>query len=257
MSKHDTPRPAGTYRYISRWVPDRREAILVLYMLIHLAWYFLDEHFIGADYPGLHIMHCALDDKIPFCAWFIFPYLSWFLYMAIPGIWFYLHEKPVFEKYVLTLECGWFVCMLINTVYPNGQLLRPTSYPDNIAGDLVALIQTADTPTNVFPSMHIVGALGIAVALFKSEKLRKKTGLQIFSVLLCISICMATMFLKQHSAVDVMGALVVFIITYFFVYHGPASRLLTWLANVFLKNCELDELCAYRAKHPVKKPKKA
>ena len=253
MSRHNISRSNGTYRYISPWVPDRREAILIVYMLIHLVWYFLDEHFIQADYPGLHIMHCALDDDIPFCAWFIFPYLSWFLYMAIPGIWFYLHEKPVFEKYVLTLECGWFVCMFINTVYPNGQLLRPASYPDNIAGTLVRLIQSMDTPTNVFPSMHIVGALGVAVAFFKSEKLRKKTGLQIFSVLLCTSICMATMFLKQHSAVDVMGAAVVFIVTYFFVYHGPASKLLTWLAGTILKRCELDKLCAYRAEHPVKR----
>lgn len=253
MSKNKPPRPAGTYRYISPWVPDRKEAILVLYMFVHLAWYFLDEHFIQADYPGLHLMHCALDDRIPFCAWFIFPYLSWFLYMAIPGIWFYLHEKPVFEKYVLTLECGWFVCMLINTVYPNGQNLRPASYPDNIAGVLVQLIQAVDTPTNVFPSMHIVGALGVAVALFKSKKLRKKIALQIFSVLLCISICLATMFLKQHSAVDVLGALVVFAATYFFVYCGPASRLLAWLAAALLKRCDLDELCAYRARHPVKR----
>ena len=142
-------------------------------------------------------------------------------------------------------------------VHPNGQTLRPTSYPDNVAGWLVKLIQTADTPTNVFPSMHIVGALGVAVALFKSEKLRKKAGLQIFSVLLCISICLATMFLKQHSAVDVMGAAVVFLVTYFFVYHGPASKLLTWLADVFLKHCQLDRLCVYREKHPVQKPKKA
>ena len=45
------------------------------------------------------------------------------------------------------------IYMFINSVYPNGQTLRPTSYPDNIAGWLVALIQRADTPTNVFPSM--------------------------------------------------------------------------------------------------------
>jgi membrane-associated phospholipid phosphatase len=257
MSKQKTPRPAGTYRYISRWVPDRREAVLIIYMFIHLTWYFLDEYFIQADHPGLHIMYCPLDDKIPFCEWFIFPYLGWFLYMAIPGIWFYLHEKPVFEKYVLTLECGWFVCMFINTVYPNGQLLRPETYPDNIAVWLVKLIQTADTPTNVFPSMHIVGALGVAVALLKSGKLRRRLGLQIFSILLCIAICLATMFLKQHSALDVMGATVVFVATYFFVYHGPASKLLTWLADVFLKNCELDRLCAYREEHPMKRSSNA
>lgn len=257
MSKHEPLRPAGTCRYISPWVPDRREGIIFIYLAIHFAWYFLDEALIGTDFPGLHLMHCALDDLIPFNAWFIFPYLSWFLYMAIPGLYFYFHEKPVFEKFMLTLECGWFVCMFINSVYPNGQTLRPTSYPDNIAGWLVALIQRADTPTNVFPSMHIVGALGVAVALFKSEKLRKKVWLQVCSVLLCITICLATMFLKQHSAVDVMGATVVFIATYLFVYHGPASKLLTWLADHVLKNCDLDTLVAYRDAHPMKKAKRA
>ena len=65
------------------------------------------------------------------------------------------------------------------------------------------------------------------------------------------------MFLKQHSAVDVMGATVVFIATYLFVYHGPASKFLTWLADHVLKNCDLDTLVAYRDAHPMKKPKRA
>lgn len=235
----------GEDRYISPWLPNRREAVIIIYMLIHLLWYLIDEALIQTNF---HVMHCSLDDKIPFCEWFIFPYLSWFLYMLIPGLYFYRKDKPLFEKYALMLEFGWFVCMFINTVFPNGQNLRPTSYPDNIAGQLVKLIQTADTPTNVFPSMHIVGDLAVAVALLKSKALRKKVGLQIFSILLCASIFLATMFLKQHSALDVVGGTVVFICTYFFVFYGPASKILTFLADTFLKNCELDGLVAYRDK---------
>jgi len=244
MSKKQ--RLPGERRYVSPWVPNRREAIIIIYMFIHLLWYFIDEALIQTNF---HVMYCPLDDKIPFCEWFIFPYLSWFLYMLIPGLYFYRKDKPLFEKYALLLEFGWFVCMFINTVFPNGQTLRPASYPDNIAGQLVKLIQSADTPTNVFPSMHIVGALAVAVALLKSETLRKKIGLQIFSILLCVSIFLATMFLKQHSALDVMGGTVVFICTYFFVFHGPASKILTFLADTFLKNCELDRLVAYRSKN--------
>lgn len=241
MGKH--LRGPGEGRYISPWVPDRREAVLIIYMLIHLTWYLIDEALIRTNY---HVMYCSLDDKIPFCEWFIFPYLAWFLYMLFPGLYFYRKDKPLFEKYVLLLEFGWFVCMFINTVFPNGQNLRPASYPDNIAGRLVKLIQCADTPTNVFPSMHIVGDLAVAVALLKSKTLRKKIWLQIFSLLLCAAIFLATMFLKQHSAVDVIGGTVVFICTYFFVFHGPASKILTFLADLFLKNCELDKLVAYR-----------
>ena len=69
----------------------------VLYVFIYMPWFIMLEKNISADYPGLHILHCPLDDMIPFCEWFVIPYLLWFLYKrkgrmkeiyVIPENWF-------------------------------------------------------------------------------------------------------------------------------------------------------------------------
>ena len=43
----------------------------VLYVFIYMPWFIMLEKNISADYPGLHILHCPLDDMIPFCEWFV------------------------------------------------------------------------------------------------------------------------------------------------------------------------------------------
>ena len=44
------------------------------YGLIYLPWFFHLEQTVVRDY---HVMHVALDDKIPFNEYFIVPYLLW------------------------------------------------------------------------------------------------------------------------------------------------------------------------------------
>ena len=47
-----------------------------LYVFIYMPWFFTLEHFIQPDMPGIHILNTPLDDKIPFCEYFIIPYIS-------------------------------------------------------------------------------------------------------------------------------------------------------------------------------------
>ena len=194
--------------------PTRRQWIMMLYIPFHLLWYFILETTITTSYFPIY---CALDDMLPFCEWFFFPYISWFLYMITTGLWFLFKDEEAFEHYLLSLIFGFFTCTFICSVFPNGQDLRPDSYNSNIVAQTVKLIQQFDTNTNVFPSMHVVGALGACFALAKSKSLGKKVWLQILNWLLCISILLATMFLKQHSVLDVLSGIVVSVAVYFFV----------------------------------------
>lgn len=180
-------------------------------------------------------MHCRLDDLIPFCEWFVFPYLSWFLYMIFTGLYFLKKDEEAFEHFMLSLIIGFFTCTFICTVFPNGQNLRPTSYAGNFAAQLVKLVQEHDTNKTVFPSMHIVGALSSAFAIATSKTLGSKKWLQFFNWLLCISIMLATVFLKQHSALDVFGGIAVCTMVFFVVYRGYASKLLTKIENAILQ----------------------
>ncbi len=212
--------------------PSKRQWIMILYIPFHLLWYFVLEHAVTTSY---YPIHCALDDIIPFCEWFLLPYMSWFLYMVAAGFWFLFKDEEAFEHYMLSLIFGFFVCTMICSFFPNGQDLRPDGYGTNLVAQAVKWIQDFDTNTNVFPSMHVVGALGACFAIAKSKTLKNKIWLQIFNWTLCTAIILATMFLKQHSVLDIISGIVVSAAVYIFVYHGPASRVLDRIENLLTK----------------------
>ena len=52
---------------------------IISYMLFYLLGFYILEH---AEHRHYHVIHSWLDDKIPFCEYFIIPYLLWFFYIA-------------------------------------------------------------------------------------------------------------------------------------------------------------------------------
>ena len=53
------------------------------------------------------------------------------------------------------------VFLLISTFFPNIQHLRPLKMPrDNVFTHLVLLLQKVDTPTNLWPSIHVYNSIG-------------------------------------------------------------------------------------------------
>jgi len=217
---------------MNKRIPTKRQWIMMAYLPIHFAWFLILKATITTNYFP---MHSVLDDMIPFCEWFVFAYLSWFLYMIITGLYFLLKDEDAFEHFMLSLIIGFFTCTFICSVFPNGQDLRPTSYAGNFAAQLVKLVQEHDTNKTVFPSMHIVGALSSAFAIANSKTLKGKKLIQVLSWLLCISIMLATVFLKQHSVLDVFGGMAVCVIVFFLVYRGYAGKLLTKIENALTK----------------------
>lgn len=193
----------------------KRQLLLLLYLPIHFIWYLIIEQ---VNIAGYHIVHSPLDDLIPFCEWFIIPYLLWFIYMAVTGFYFLLKEEKAFERYLLTMWIGFFLSMTFISFFPTGQELRPEILPrDNVASWIVSLIYSIDTNTNVFPSMHVVGALSVATSIAYSQTLKKRIGIQIFSAVLCVLIIAATVFLKQHSILDVFGGIAFYIAAHLIV----------------------------------------
>ena len=65
-----------------------------------------------------------------------------------------------------------------------------------------------DTNTNVFPSVHVVGSAGAALAVWDSPRLRAQPLLRWGVVLLAALICVSTLFIKQHAILDVVSGLV-------------------------------------------------
>ncbi len=168
----------------------------------------------------------SIDDAIPFVEYFIIPYLLWFAYIAITVMYFFLKNKNEFYRLCAFLFVGMTVFLIISTVYPNGHYLRPTVFErENIFTDLVRLLYRADTPTNLFPSIHVYNSIGVNIAIWHSEEFKKSKSIRYGSAVLMVSIILSTMFLKQHSVFDVITGIVFSVFMYTFVYAKDSLRI--------------------------------
>ena len=114
---------------------------------------------------------------------------------------------------------GMTIFLIVSYVYPNVLHLRPHEFPrDNIFTDLVKFIYRTDTPTNVLPSIHVFNSLAIHMSLSNCQSLKDRKGVRIGSLILTILIIMSTMFLKQHSVIDVCLGSTLALFGYLFFY---------------------------------------
>ena len=160
----------------------------------------------------VHLIHCALDDRIPNMAIFIYPYVSWFPYIVVCAVLAIKNlDDRQFKKAVLVLTTGMNIFLFISYVWPTGLDLRESIVYDlhTLSGNLLKFVQTVDTPKSVFPSMHVYVTLVLQYTLEMQKKLVPALGIWVGRVL-AVLIVLSTMFTKQHSAVDVTAAIVMF-----------------------------------------------
>jgi membrane-associated phospholipid phosphatase len=144
----------------------------------------------------------------------------WFLFVAATLMYLFFYSKQEYYDACKFLFTGMTLFLIICTVYPNGLNLRESiTYNNNIFSNLVKFLQKADTSTNVFPSIHVYNTIGCCIALFKSRGLKKHKFVKTAAGILGFFIILSTMFLKQHSIIDVAGAIAMAVIMYFIVYH--------------------------------------
>ncbi len=190
---------------------------LIVFMAIYLLWF----GYIEKNVDNYRIIHVALDDHIPFCEIFIIPYLLWFFYVAAVVVYFLFKDKDDYFKSCAFLFTGMTIFLLISTLWPNGQDLRPYEMPrDNVFTRMVAALYRTDTPTNLWPSIHVYNSIGCHIAIIKSRHFENRKGIRIASSVLCTSIIMSTMFIKQHSVFDVTTAFIMASVMYIIVYRS-------------------------------------
>lgn len=199
-----------------------KHAWILSYAFIYLPWFLYLEKHVVRDY---YVIHTRVDDWIPFNEYFIIPYLLWFLYVAGAILYFFFTNKRDYYRLCTYLFTGMTISLLICTIFPNGTDLRPVVDPDkNFCSWLVSILHAADTSTNIFPSIHAFNSIGVHIAIMKSESLQKYPAIRFGSLALMILICMATVFLKQHSVVDVVGASLMAYALYPMVYSAQTAE---------------------------------
>lgn len=204
-----------TFRLSKINEPQFSHLKLLLGWVGYFALYFLTENLIPAE--NCHVIYCGLDDIIPFCEWFLIPYVFWYALIVISLLYFLLYNVDSFKKLQTFIIITQIVAMAVYIVYPNCQNLRPTEFPrDNFLTDCIGFLYRFDTNTGVCPSLHCAYSIGIASVWLKEKDAPK--AWKAFVTIAVILICLSTMFIKQHSAVDFFAAIPVCILAEFLVF---------------------------------------
>lgn len=192
----------------------------VLYMPIYFIWFhWLQEREVPHDW-----IYSPLDRVIPFCSWFVIPYLLWFLFIAATVIYFFRAPEECLQLCTF-LYVGMTVCLMIYTLFPNGQLLRPVFPEDNsLLTRIVFLIYQIDPSINVCPSIHVFNTLGALDAIFRTNLFKEKPLVRSGAAVLSLLIILSTMFLKQHSVIDVAMGILLALIMDTLIYRKPFAK---------------------------------
>lgn len=173
------------------------------------------ERFLSVTYNPVYV---PFDDVIPFHEIFVIPYYFWFLFLIGIQIYGFFYDVKTFKNYMYFTILTYMLTIIIYLIYPTCQNLRPTEFArDNIFTDVVKLLYQADTHTNVCPSLHVIGSFAVYFAARKSKAF---SGLwwRITFLIVTVIISVSTVFLKQHSVVDIIWALVLCAVCYPIVF---------------------------------------
>ncbi len=204
-------------------------AVMLIYFLIYMPWFsWLNVYTPTRDH--LFEMNSTLDALIPFNELFVIPYFLWFAYIAAGYVFLFFNNRSDFLRMCSFLYIGMTTCLIIYMIFPNYQALRvdyDTLGRENILIDAIKMLQAGDSPHDVFPSIHCLNSIGMNIALAKNHWCKKHPWVIVGVTVLSISICLSTVFVKQHSILDFFGAVVLSIPLYFISYVVPWKRILS------------------------------
>ncbi len=193
---------------------------VIVYFIVYMTWFNYIEQNRAAKYT---VIHMNIDDKIPFCEYFIIPYLLWFIYVVAVVTYLMFTDKAGYYKNFAFLATGMTIFLLVSTFWPNIQHLRPYMLPrTNIFTHMVKSLYRTDTPTNLWPSIHVYNSIGAHLCIVRCKWSSEKKWLKNTSLAICIAIIMSTMFIKQHSFFDVFMALIMSLVMAAIVYRETA-----------------------------------
>lgn len=194
----------------------RHVKLLIFWPLFGMMFSFVERFYKVGSY---HVMHCALDDVIPFCEWFLIPYLFWFVYLIGTLVYTFFFDVPAFKKMMRFIICTYTITMVIYLLFPTCQELRPEVFPrDNVLTGFIGRFYSFDTNTNVCPSIHVLGSVAAMLGLIDCQRLQKPR-FKLFAVIAALLICVSTVFMKQHSVLDVIAAVPLCLLGHYLCYY--------------------------------------
>lgn len=210
-----------TFRFRNLNTPEFSHLKLLLGWVVYFTLYVLTESLIPPE--RCHVVHCALDDRIPFREEFVIFYVGWYFLILFSLGYFLLYSVDSFRKLQTYFILIQLVAMAVYLLWPSRQELRPQVFPrENLLTAVVGLLYRIDTPTGVCPSVHVAGSVAIASVWLRERRAKpwQKAAIGCF----CLMVCLSVSFLKQHSVVDILAAIPLCLIAEWFVFLRKKKR---------------------------------
>ena len=156
----------------------------------------------AASHPDAMSLHTTWDDKIPFLAWSIVPYLS--LNILFPCTFFVFEQARLLRLYAARIVCSQIVCFGVFALVPSANVrLQPQA--EGAAGVLFKQLRAFEQPCNMFPSLHAATLLLVWLAwlpVLKNSLLARWAWHG-----WCLLILLSTLTTWQHDFLDVLTGL--------------------------------------------------
>lgn len=178
--------------------------LLLFWPIYGIAFYTLELGLPGRVYFPIE---SVLDAYIPFCELFLIPYMFWFAYLVGMVVYGCLFDLNSFRRYMYFIMITYTVTIVLYMLFPTCQNLRPAVFErDNALTRFVAGFYAYDTNTNVCPSIHVLGSVAVSYGAWNSKHFGTPAWRWAFSITTAL-IIVSTVFMKQHSIIDVLAAL--------------------------------------------------
>ena len=210
------------FRFHKINTPEFEHLKYLSYWLVFGVFFFVVERvWIRKDY---YPIYCPLDDAIPFCEYFLVPYLFWFVFLVGIHIYTLLYDTESFKRLMKFIIISYSMAMLIYILFPNCQELRPVVFErDNIFTRFIEGFYQFDTNTNVCPSIHVIGSVAVMLCAWHSKHF-STVGWRITFSMVALLISVSTVFLKQHSVLDILVAIPICVIAYMMSYQKRKEK---------------------------------
>lgn len=205
----------NVFREVKNWVVTHKYCYAMLYLLFYLITFFTLDYTVKPKY----IIHCPLDDLIPFCEYFAILYFSWFPAFLLGLVGYMIYDKYDFQQLWFIMFTGMTFCFVVYIVAPNGLSLRVELPNRNLLCWLMNFVWRVDAAVNVCPSIHVSSSVAVALVTARSKLFRGHPVRRCAIILWMLLICISTMFVKQHSVIDVLCGTAVSLVLYVLAYH--------------------------------------
>lgn len=179
--------------------------------IIEASWMLLipliDSIYLLLNHNAEHVytLVTVLDERIPFIPYFIVPYIAWYGVLFAALIWFLCHDLRLYRSSIVTMIFGLLTSFIVFSLFQT-TVPRPEILNHDIFSKHIRLLYSIDNPYNAFPSIHVLTSYIVFLGCLQIKDFSPKISLAIQATI--ILVILSTVFLKQHTLLDVLGGLI-------------------------------------------------